>query len=179
MWKVSILTMIRVLFCVLFLSYISAQSNSDKFKILITVSESKRFINDIDGLSLNHTLIYVLYTYSEPYQSVKLNTSTLHKISNAILPFHYNDTTFRQDFFLLPFSDDQLFVGYIQSEGKPEAATWLQAIDLRSMAVVDNLKQGFSFQQFTGFPLFQAISNQNKVIVNLWQCYESLPIKTS
>lgn len=161
--------MIRVSVCVLFLTYISAQNNSDKFKILITVSESKSFINDIDGLSSNHTLIYLLYTYSEPYQLVKLNTSTLHQISNAILPFHYNDTTFRQDFFLLTFSDDQLFVGYVQDQGKPNAATCLQAIDLRSMTIIDNLKQEFSFKQFTGFPLFQPISNQNKVIVNLWQ----------
>ena len=170
--------MIRVLLCVLFLTYISAQRNSDKFKILITVSESKSFINDIDGLSSNHTLVYLLYTYSEPYQLVKLNTSTLYQISNAILPFHYNDTTFRQDFFLLTFSDDQLFVGYIQDEGKPEAATWLQAIDLRSMTIVPNLKQEFPFQQFTGFPLFQAISNQNKIIVNLWQWSEFLTSKS-
>ncbi|CAF1336407.1 unnamed protein product [Rotaria sordida] len=120
-------------------------------------------------LSSNHTLIYLLYTYTEPYQLVKLNTSTLHPLARAILPFHYNDTTFRQDFFLLTFSDDQLFVGYVEDLGRPEAATWLQAIDLRSMTINNNLKQGFPFKQFTGFPLFQAISNQQKIIVNLWQ----------
>jgi hypothetical protein len=169
--------MIRVSLCVLFLTYISAQNNSDKFKILITVSESKSFINDIDGLSSNHTLIYLLYTYSKPYQLVKLNTSTLYRISNAILPFHYNDTIFRQEFFLLRFSEDQLFLGYVQNKGKSEAVKRLQAIDLRSMTIVDNLKQEFSFKQFTSFPLFQAISNQNKVIVNLWQCSEFLTTK--
>ncbi|CAF3336718.1 unnamed protein product [Rotaria sp. Silwood2] len=169
--------MIKISVCILFLSYISAEINSNKFKILITVRESKSFINDIDGLSSNHTLIYLLYTYTEPYQLVKLNTSTLHPLSSAILPFHYNDTTFRQDFFLLTFSDDQIFVGYVQDEGKPAAGTWLQAIDLRSMTINENLKQDFSFKQFSGFPLFQAISNQQKIIVNLWQWSVFLPVK--
>lgn len=170
--KRHISTMIKVLLCIFLLSCISAENNSERFQILITVSESKSFINDIDGLSSNHTLIYLLYTYSEPYELVKLNTSTLHRLSSAILPFHYNDTTFREDFFLLRFSDDQLFVGYEQDQGKPEAATWLQAIDLRSMKIIENLKQEFPFKQFTSFPLFQAISNQNKVIVNLCQWSE-------
>ncbi|CAF5097755.1 unnamed protein product, partial [Rotaria sp. Silwood1] len=92
-------------------------------------------------------------------------------LAHAILPFHYNDTTFRQDFFLLTFSDDQLFVGYVEDLGRPDAATWLQAIDLRSMTINDNLKQGFPFKQFTGFPLFQAISNRQKIIVNLCQWF--------
>ncbi|CAF3740958.1 unnamed protein product [Rotaria sp. Silwood1] len=161
--------MMKIFLCILFLSLISAEINSDKFKILITVRESKSFINDIDGLSSNHTLIYLLYTYTEPYQLVKLNTSTLHPLAHAILPFHYNDTTFRQDFFLLTFSNDELFVGHVEDLGRPDAATWLQAIDLRSMTINDNLKQGFPFKQFTGFPLFQAISNRQKIIINLCQ----------
>ena len=121
-----------------------------------------------------NTLIHLLYTYSEPYRLVKLNISTLHAISNAILPFHYNDTTFRQEFFLLRFSDDQIFISYTEDEGKPTVATWLQTVDLRSMKIVENLKQNFSHKQFTDFPLVQAISNQNKIIVNLWQWSEFL-----
>lgn len=161
--------MIRVLLFALFLTHISAKNHTDKFKILVTAKESKSFINDIGGLSSNDTLIYLLYTYSEPYRLVKLNTSNLHSISTAILPYHYNDTIFRQDFFLLPFSDNQLFVGYVQDLGKSDAATWLQAIDLKSMSLDMTQVQSFPFKQFTGFPLFQAVPNRNKIIINLMQ----------
>jgi hypothetical protein len=167
--------MLKLCFCAFLLTYISATANPDEFKILITVRESTSFINDIDALSSNHTLIYLLYTYDEPYQLVKLNTSTLRSISSCILPFHYNDTEFRQDFFLLAFTDNLLFVGYTQDEGKPEEATWLQAIDLASMTINKTVSQIFPAKQFTKFTWFQPIPQRNKILVNLWQWYVYVP----
>ena len=95
-------------------------------------------------------------------------------ISRCILPYHYNDTKFRQDFFLLPFNDDLIFVGFIQNADKPDGATYLQGIDLQSMTVSENIKQIFPFQTFTKFVWTQSIPTKNKILVNLWQWYVCL-----
>jgi hypothetical protein len=165
--------MFTVYFFCFLLPLISAKNN---FQILITVNELNSFINDINGLSSNHTLIYLLYTYVEPYQLVKLNTSTMFPISRCILPYHYNDTIFREDFFLLPFTDDLMFIGYVQNAFKSEGATYLQGIDLQSMRINENIKQIFPFENFTKFIWTQSIPSKNKILVNLWQWYVSFII---
>jgi hypothetical protein len=160
------------MFTIFFLCFVlPAISGNNNFEILITINQSKAFINDIDSLSSNQSLIYLLYTYVEPYQLVKLNTSTMLPISRCILPYHYNDTMFREDFFLLSFTDDLMFVGYVQDLFRPEGATYLQGIDLRSMTINENVKQIFPFANFTEFIWAQSIPSRNKILVNLWQWY--------
>ncbi|CAF1365191.1 unnamed protein product [Adineta ricciae] len=150
-------------------SLISTSFANNNFEILITVNESTSYINDIGGLSSNRTFIYLLYTYEGPYQLVKLNTSTMLPAGRCILPYHYNDTIWRQQFFLVPFTDDFLFVGFIENPYKPEGGTFLQGIDLRSMTINENMQRLFSFQTFTKFVWIQAIPEKNKIIANLWQ----------
>ncbi|CAF1093693.1 unnamed protein product [Adineta steineri] len=158
--------MLTIIFFYFLVSLISAKSN---FEILITVNESTSYIDDINGLSTNRTFIYLLYTYTEPYQLVKLNTSTMLPISQCILPYHYNDTIGRQLFFLLPYTDDLMFVGFIQNLYKPEGFSYLQGIDLQSMTVNENINQTFPFQTFTKFVWFQSIPEKKKILANFWQ----------
>lgn len=97
-------------------------------------------------------------------------------ISRCILPYHYNDTIFRQDFFLLPFTDDFIFIGFIQDEYNLEGGTYLQEIDLRSMTINLNIQQIFPFKTFTKFTWAQPIPSKNKILVNMWQWYAKFPI---
>ncbi|CAF1374938.1 unnamed protein product, partial [Didymodactylos carnosus] len=147
---------------------ISAPSLDYTFKILIRVNESTYFINDIDGLSTNNSFIYLLEVYDEPYQLVKLNTNTMKSISNCVLPLHYNDTHFTEMFFILPFNDELLFIGYTIDLGTSNSAYILWGIDLTSM-ILTRFKQTFSYKQWSNYAFFQAIPTQNKIIINLSQ----------